>query len=49
VEAADNFAATCGMVPVRDSKSLDGPVLNFSTAAFSSFVARVKAGNVGSG
>ncbi|WP_129840575.1 DUF397 domain-containing protein [Streptomyces sp. RFCAC02] len=47
VEAADNFAMTRGMVPVRDSKSVDGPVVTFSTAAFSSFVAGVKAGTVG--
>ncbi|WP_062217817.1 DUF397 domain-containing protein [Streptomyces sp. NBRC 109706] len=47
VEAADNFAATRGTVPVRDSKSLDGPTLSFTTAAFSSFVASVKAGKMG--
>ncbi|ONK10069.1 DUF397 domain-containing protein [Streptomyces sp. MP131-18] len=47
VEAADNFATTHGVVPVRDSKSFDGPVLNFPTAAFSSFVASVKAGRTG--
>ncbi|GAA3850084.1 DUF397 domain-containing protein [Streptomyces sedi] len=46
VEAADNLAATSGVVPVRDSKSHDGPVLTFSTGAFSSFVTGVKSGRV---
>ncbi|ARQ71608.1 hypothetical protein CAG99_24750 [Streptomyces marincola] len=34
------------MVPVRDSKSLDGPVLHFPTAAFSTFVAEIKGGSM---
>ncbi|MDT0266517.1 DUF397 domain-containing protein [Streptomyces sp. DSM 44915] len=46
VEAAANLAATRGVVPVRDSKSVDGPVLTISTGAFSSFVTGVKAGEI---
>ncbi|UED84168.1 DUF397 domain-containing protein [Streptomyces profundus] len=44
LEAAANLAATRGVVPVRDSKSVEGPILTFSTAAFSSFVSGVKSG-----
>ncbi|MFI1314843.1 DUF397 domain-containing protein [Streptomyces albidoflavus] len=44
VEVATNLAATQGVVPVRDSKVVSGPVLGVSAAAFSSFVERVKAG-----
>ncbi|MCX5398487.1 DUF397 domain-containing protein [Streptomyces sp. NBC_00102] len=43
VEVAANLAATRNVVPVRDSKDTSGPVLGFSAAAFSSFVAGVKA------
>ncbi|GAA3850077.1 DUF397 domain-containing protein [Streptomyces sedi] len=46
LEAADNLAAIRGVVPVRDSKRLEGPVLTFSTDAFSSFVTGVKSGRV---
>ena len=46
VEAAANLAATDGIVPVRDSKNVEGPELTFSTAAFASFVTNVKAGGV---
>ncbi|MFC7469713.1 DUF397 domain-containing protein [Actinomadura keratinilytica] len=35
---------THGLVPVRDSKNPSGPVLTFSAAAFSSFVAGAQAG-----
>ncbi|MFE4592934.1 DUF397 domain-containing protein [Streptomyces laurentii] len=42
VEVATNLVASRGVVPVRDSKVLDGPVLDVSAAAFSSFVASVK-------
>ncbi|MFG2113380.1 DUF397 domain-containing protein [Streptomyces sp. NPDC048718] len=42
VEVAVNLAASRGVVPVRDSKVQDGPVLDVSVAAFSSFVAGVK-------
>ncbi|MFD6533657.1 DUF397 domain-containing protein [Streptomyces sp. NPDC060184] len=34
-------------VPVRDSKSADGPALVFSPAGWSSFVAAVKSGDLG--
>ncbi|MEU3266207.1 DUF397 domain-containing protein [Streptomyces bacillaris] len=44
IEVAANLAASCGIVPVRDSKSVDGPVVGVRTAAFSSFVAGVQAG-----
>ncbi|MFD4697246.1 DUF397 domain-containing protein [Streptomyces niveus] len=44
VEVAANLAATRGIVPVRDSKSTDGPVLDFPVGSFASFVAGVKAG-----
>ncbi|MEE1728126.1 DUF397 domain-containing protein, partial [Streptomyces sp. BE282] len=33
-----------GIVPVRDSKNVDGPFLDVRTAAFSAFVAGVQAG-----
>lgn len=42
VEVATNLAASRGVVPVRDSKVVDGPVLDISVAAFSSFVDGVK-------
>ena len=32
------------MVPVRDSKDPDGPVLTFSADAFSAFIAGIKDG-----
>ncbi|MER8001692.1 DUF397 domain-containing protein [Streptomyces sp. NPDC095613] len=40
VEAADNLP---GIVPVRDSKNPQGPVLTFPAAAFSSFIQAVRA------
>ncbi|THA72276.1 DUF397 domain-containing protein [Streptomyces sp. A0958] len=46
IEVAANLAATSGIVPVRDSKQANGPVLNVSADAFSSFVAGVRAGTV---
>ncbi|MFE7273714.1 DUF397 domain-containing protein [Streptomyces sp. NPDC057623] len=36
-----------GVVPVRDSKNLGGPVLEVPTDAFTSFVTGVKAGAFG--
>jgi hypothetical protein len=42
VEVATNLAAAHGTVPVRDSKSADGPALDLSTSAFAAFVAAVK-------
>ncbi|MGW0670350.1 DUF397 domain-containing protein [Streptomyces sp. NPDC002746] len=47
VEVAANVAASHGTVPVRDSKDLSGPVLTVPAAAFTSFVAGVKAGEFG--
>ncbi|MFD6042680.1 DUF397 domain-containing protein [Streptomyces koyangensis] len=44
VEVATNLVAPHGIVPVRDSKVQSGPVLTVPAAAFSSFVAGVKAG-----
>ncbi|MER8262396.1 DUF397 domain-containing protein [Streptomyces albidoflavus] len=44
VEVAANLVPTHNLVPVRDSKNLYGPVLTFPAAAFSSFVAGIKAG-----
>ncbi|MFI2293165.1 DUF397 domain-containing protein [Streptomyces niveus] len=47
VEVAANLAATRGVVPVRDSKSTDSPVLDLPACSFASFVAGVKAGEFG--
>ncbi|MEU3202871.1 DUF397 domain-containing protein [Streptomyces cyaneofuscatus] len=46
VEWAPGTATATGIVPVRDSKNTTGPVLSFPAAAFSSFVAGVKAGRL---
>ncbi|WP_416972038.1 DUF397 domain-containing protein [Streptomyces sp. 4F14] len=43
VEVALGVAAR-GLVPVRDSKAPEGPVLGFSSPAFASFTAGVKDG-----
>ncbi|MGW3931782.1 DUF397 domain-containing protein [Streptomyces microflavus] len=47
IEVAVNLVASQGIVPVRDSKTVDGPVVAVRTAAFSAFVAGVQAGNLG--
>ncbi|MFD3648663.1 DUF397 domain-containing protein [Streptomyces cyaneofuscatus] len=47
IEVAVNLVASRGIVPVRDSKCVDGPVLDVRTAAFSAFVAGVQAGKLG--
>ncbi|ALC30045.1 DUF397 domain-containing protein [Streptomyces sp. CFMR 7] len=44
VEVAANLVGSQGIVPVRDSKVVDGPVVDVRTAAFSAFVAGVQAG-----
>ncbi|MGA6168887.1 DUF397 domain-containing protein [Streptomyces sp. NPDC012600] len=44
VEVAANLVASQGIVPVRDSKCVSGPVVGVRTAAFSAFVAGVQAG-----
>ncbi|MFD3698972.1 DUF397 domain-containing protein [Streptomyces sp. NPDC058646] len=43
VEVATNLVAARGIVPVRDSKHTEGPVLGFTAAAFATFVDGVKA------
>lgn len=47
IEVAANLAVSRGVVPVRDSKSPNGPVLDFPAGAFASFVASVKSGETG--
>ncbi|WP_328867259.1 DUF397 domain-containing protein [Streptomyces sp. NBC_00304] len=47
VEWAPAHAAATGTVPVRDSKSLGGPVLDIPAHAFTAFVAGVKVGDFG--
>ncbi|MER6189553.1 DUF397 domain-containing protein [Streptomyces cyaneofuscatus] len=44
VEVAVNLAASYDLVPVRDSKVVDGPVVGVRATAFSAFVAGVQAG-----
>lgn len=47
IEVAANLVASRGVVPVRDSKNPNGPVLDLPTDAFASFVTGVKAGTFG--
>ncbi|KAB2588422.1 DUF397 domain-containing protein [Streptomyces arboris] len=47
VEVAANLVASRGIVPVRDSKVVGGPVVDIRTAAFSAFVSGVRAGTFG--
>ncbi|MHB6907829.1 DUF397 domain-containing protein [Streptomyces sp. DB-54] len=42
IEVATNLVATRGVVPVRDSKSPDGPHLHLSPQAFADLVALAK-------
>ncbi|MEU3599792.1 DUF397 domain-containing protein [Streptomyces sp. NPDC006798] len=42
VEVAVNLAHAYDIVPVRDSKLPDGPTLNLSTSAFTTFLVGVK-------
>ncbi|MFJ9886239.1 DUF397 domain-containing protein [Streptomyces sp. NPDC091287] len=49
VEVATNLAAPHGIVPVRDSKNVSGPVLDVPVTAFTAFVAGVRAGGFGTG
>ncbi|MFC9031077.1 DUF397 domain-containing protein [Streptomyces arboris] len=44
IEVAVNLVASQGIVPVRDSKCVDGPVVDVRTAAYSAFVAGVQDG-----
>ncbi|MFD8958331.1 DUF397 domain-containing protein [Streptomyces anulatus] len=47
VEVATNLAAPHGIVPDRDSKNVSGPALAVPAAAFTAFVAGVRAGDFG--
>lgn len=47
IEVAVNLAASYDLVPVRDSKCAGGPVVGIPAAAFSAFVAGVRAGSFG--
>ncbi|MFJ4706095.1 DUF397 domain-containing protein [Streptomyces anulatus] len=44
IEVAPNLAASRGIVPVRDSKVVDGPVVAVPAPAFAAFVAGVRGG-----
>ncbi|MFE0693531.1 DUF397 domain-containing protein [Streptomyces sp. NPDC059173] len=44
VEVAADLTATHGIVPVRDSKVVDGPVVTVPATAFAAFVAGVRSG-----
>ncbi|MFH9295869.1 DUF397 domain-containing protein [Streptomyces sp. NPDC017520] len=44
IEVAANLAATRGIVPVRDSKVVDSPVIAVPGTAFAAFVAGVRGG-----
>ena len=46
IEVATNLVAPRGIVPVRDSKNPTGPVLHVPAAAFASFVAGIKWGDL---
>ncbi|MDT0342240.1 DUF397 domain-containing protein [Streptomyces litchfieldiae] len=46
VEYARNIAVTSGVVPVRDSKDLTGPVLAFSTGGWTGFVSALRDGDL---
>ncbi|UQA92839.1 DUF397 domain-containing protein [Streptomyces halobius] len=48
IEVAANLVASCGVVPVRDSKAPKGPVLSFPSTSFSAFIADIKAGSFSS-
>ncbi|MFG2608864.1 DUF397 domain-containing protein [Streptomyces anulatus] len=44
IEVAANLAASRGIVPVRDSKVVGGPVVAVPATAFAAFVAGVRGG-----
>ncbi|ASY32912.1 MULTISPECIES: DUF397 domain-containing protein [Streptomyces] len=44
VEVAADLVGSHGLVPVRDSKCVAGPVLAVTSSAFAGFVAGVKSG-----
>ncbi|CAM5630116.1 DUF397 domain-containing protein [Streptomyces badius] len=45
IEVAVNLAVPRGIVPVRDSKVTEGPVVEVPVTAFSAFVAGVRGGS----
>ncbi|MEU3598970.1 DUF397 domain-containing protein [Streptomyces sp. NPDC006798] len=47
VEWAPDHASTTGIVPLRDSKRPDGPVLAVSVAAFAGLVALARGNDAG--
>ncbi|WP_411079987.1 DUF397 domain-containing protein [Streptomyces sp. cmx-18-6] len=47
VEVATNLAAPHGVVPVRDSKNTSGPALTLPADAFTTFVAGIRSGELG--
>lgn len=47
IEVAANLVTTRGIVPIRDSKNPNGPLLHVAADAFSSFVTGVRAGEFG--
>ncbi|WP_130799253.1 DUF397 domain-containing protein [Streptomyces otsuchiensis] len=46
IEVAADFAASSGLVPVRDSKNPAGPALAVPAGAFAAFVSGVKTGEI---
>ncbi|WP_432090427.1 DUF397 domain-containing protein [Streptomyces sp. NRRL F-5630] len=46
LEVAADLVVSQGVVPVRDSKCVAGPVLTVASSAFTGFVAGVKSGGV---
>ncbi|MFJ6885113.1 DUF397 domain-containing protein [Streptomyces californicus] len=44
IEVAANLAAARGVVPIRDSKVVGGPVVTVPATAFAAFVAGVQGG-----
>ncbi|GGZ75384.1 DUF397 domain-containing protein [Streptomyces subrutilus] len=42
VQVATNLVSARGVVPVRDSKAPEGPVLEFTAGAFAAFVSGVR-------
>ncbi|MFJ7411779.1 DUF397 domain-containing protein [Streptomyces sp. NPDC098077] len=46
VEVATNLATPHGIVPVRDSKNVSGPVLSLGADAFTAFVTGVRSGEL---
>ncbi|MFJ6982269.1 MULTISPECIES: DUF397 domain-containing protein [unclassified Streptomyces] len=45
VEVATNIAMAFGVIPVRDSKVVNGPVLTIAAEPFSAFVAGLRQGS----